>query len=491
MATPQELQRRADSWLQSVRRELGDGGRIACGRVTFEPLDGLRAILELTNARLLGGGRPAAVTPRDLLYRVKSFIDRHTLPARALPRAKPTLLALPRQAGHLHDILPVARALRLHERYALFGVVDPQLIPDIEASGHEAVGLHAVAGAHPSERWTAYRFSHSLLDTAARLSSPDTQILAASTARTVRRHLPRALEVGRAVERLVERHNLSLVLVGNPYTMEGRTAALVARQLGVPSVGLEHGTIFPNSPRWSECPVDLMCVWGEPSAQALATCGVPRERIAVTGAPRLDEVVHSAAGVRDRHEILVASSGAGDQVSLEEHRAFIQAVFAAAEAVPDSRWVVKLHPKDKEEYYTRDGRLGTDRISVVRGKPRRKGLDIFDYLHRAAALVTIASSTALDAMLVDVPVITVGVGASVEGLRKVEFLQRGCTRAVRDADSLAQEVRDALRGVRHEETCRAARAYADRHFANRGQAAAATAARIEEVIDGIRSTKRR
>lgn len=492
--SPQELQRQADEWLTWLRREAGRRGwiPIRCGRARLDVLDALRSQMELNNALVLGGRDQPPRSWRAPAYRVKSFVERHL----AMPRNVPTLeqpkvLAIPRQPGHLHDLIPVARALRReHGVETVFALVDRQLLNEVSRAGFCSVGLHTFSTPSPAERFRIYGLAGHLAGLPASCASfgaEEAARLAASSLDVLRALGPRVGDVSRAVQCLLVRLEPLAVVVGNPYTLEGRTAALTAGQMSIPTVALEHGTIFPRSPRWYECPADLVCVWGQPSQRALESSGVSSERIRITGAPRFDDIFGTFDGAYRPEGVLVASSGPGDQVSLDDHMRFIDLIYAAAARLPNSRWTIKLHPKDKEQYYLRDGRLGTERVRIVRGEKAKTGVEIFEFLRSAAVLITVASSTALDAMSVGVPVVSVAVGATAEGLAHVEFLSRGCTRRVSSTKALAKEVRDALAGLRHQETELAAKAYAAEHFANRGNAGSVVAAQIMQ----IRSERRR
>jgi hypothetical protein len=150
---------------------------------------------------------------------------------------------------------------------------------------------------------------------------------------------------------------------------------------------------------------------------------------------------------------------------------------------PELEWTIKLHAKDREEFYATVCPQGHPRVRIVRGDPEKYGLDIYDYLKSAQALVTITSSTALDAMAVDVPVITVDVWPAGQGPQGIEFLERGCTVRVRTAVELARAVRQAVNGDDDPKVSRAARDYAGEHFVNRGGASSAIVRQLQDLID--------
>jgi hypothetical protein len=167
-------------------------------------------------------------------------------------------------------------------------------------------------------------------------------------------------------------------------------------------------------------------------------------------------------------------------VSESQHAAFVDMVVRASEATPMLEWLVKLHKKDRRALYldpdtgSPRGRLRVEDDSTA----HHKGLSFFDYLQDAAVLVTVFSTTATDAMIFGVPVVTV----RMEGLRAaedIEFLE--FTRSVTSAEELARVV-SALVASERGDVDERARAYAADHHWNLGSATQATAQAIAVLI---------
>lgn len=424
----------------------------------------------------------------------------------------PTALALPRLPNHLTDVLPVARLMReLYQVRTVFLVTDEAMKEHIEEADFPALYVPGLLTSRDAKicaaqsQATLARLDELMTTELERraanatasdvLSLEEAKTLAHVTGEVLHRHLEYALRVSLAVERCVAQFSPALLFASNPYTLEGRVATCVARSYDVPTASVEHGSIFPDDPIWQDCSLDLVCAWGEPSRRALLSCGVREEQIAVTGAPRFDNLEQTIAR-RDEQSlnddarddaamILVATSGAGDQVSLEQHRTFIEVLYQAAERVPDVRWVVKLHKKDRAELYQEaEARYPAARVEIVAGNRNRFGTDIFDFLKSARALVTVCSTSALDAMLLGVPVISVSLGSEDKGLKGVEFLERGCTQRVCDAESLSRAAARLWRaGGRDAATDEAARDYVAQHYANLGRAGEEVAARLHALMN--------
>jgi glycosyltransferase involved in cell wall biosynthesis len=402
----------------------------------------------------------------DLAYLTRQAA-RRTIPAPTNRTQKPQVIAVPRMAGHLADLVPVCRALE--QRGEQTGWVAPALSAQLGHAGLLELKLGGVREALLKAallRVRAMRVAHGIRVDGLRYPAAARYALSL----LLTEQLLDLVWFASAMARLLIEVKPRIVLVGNPYTVEGRVSARLASALGVASACIEHGTIFADDPIWEDCPVDRVLVWGEPSRDALLTCGVAGQAIAIVGAPRLDPYANASFQSRGR-SVLVATSGPGDQVSNESHAKFIELLFEAAEALPDVEFVIKLHPKDSERnYQPAKLKRANPRIKLLRGDRSRQGIDIFEFLAGARVLVTIASTTALDAMAVGVPVVTV-LERPIEEYGHIEFLVRGCTTRVNTSSQLAAALALALDGKTDPKIQAAAQAYAGKHYANRGQAA--------------------
>ena len=419
-------------------------------------------------------------------YRVKRYLQQ-AMPTRSSGSPRPgSVLIIPRMPGHLADLLPVASAIRDEHRHPVrFAVVDRRLCSLIAEAGFDVRGLYT---AMPEDRGrlrgAVQRAEASLTqlveDRPRGERSPEAarrDLLKRRTSLVVQSSLRDAFRTAACVGRLLDEERPSAVVVGNPYTSEGRIAAWAAAARGIKTFSVEHGSIFPDDPCWSLCPADEVFVWGEPSRRALLSCGLEDHRIFVTGGPRHDLLFQRSAENAVGKMVLVAVSGPGDNISLPEHLRFIELLYQAAAQRRDIAWVVKLHRKDRAEYYHPPEGIDGANVRVVPAEYLRDGRQIFELLREARVLITISSTCAVDAMAVGVPVVAVDVWPEGSGIA-VEFLRSGACRHVRTADELAAEVArifDVGPDAAHMEI---ARRYAADHFVNRGRAAEAVALRI-------------
>src|SRR6185295_10672802 len=202
------------------------------------------------------------------------------------------------------DVLPVAIELRArHGLDTVFALADEALAAPIARAGFRALPLDHFVGpdllaVHRQARAAAERVAALTADVEQRafagLDAVESAALARSTRRVFGECVLDLVSVTHALARLLDELRPLAVIAGNPYTLEGRVAALLAKARAVPTAALEHGSIFPDDPIWQECRVDRVCAWGEASRRALLTCGVAEESIAVTGSPRIDQVRQAA-----------------------------------------------------------------------------------------------------------------------------------------------------------------------------------------------------
>ncbi|MFT3837816.1 MAG: hypothetical protein QM723_12560 [Myxococcaceae bacterium] len=403
---------------------------------------------------------------------------RHSLRPRS--SGKCFALLLPRNNPQLIDHLPIAAEL---ERLGHQPVIAVQGSFFRELAGKHQVML--LADSSPAGAvWESAQLSASVKAVkAAARSKPLEDIAPEEIARrvgnVVSECLPLFVDYRRAVAEALDRLQPHVVVVGNANILEGRVAIGEARARGIRTVALQHGSILAGDHAWRACQLDAVLAWGDRARRTLIECGLAEEQVRVTGCPRMDGFfasTHKPAGDR----VLVASSGAGHQVGMEEHLRFIETVYAAAERTPELTWVAKLHRKDSPALYVdAAAKYPKAKVEVVNTSAAAWGQDIFEWLEGAAALVTVVSTTALEAIAIDIPAISVQPRPDA---RKGQLSFLDACRVVCDADGLVQALADA-RGPKRAEMTSRGHALRDTFFAHRGTAALASAQAAVTLVE--------
>ncbi len=280
----------------------------------------------------------------------------------------------------------------------------------------------------------------------------------------------------------------------------GRALVLEARRLGVPSVGLQHGFIYRHwlnyrhepdeiAPLGTDagfpCPDRTLLFDGYAARYLAGTGRLPRESLAVTGSPKLDALqsrvaaarAEGDAAVRRRIGVPVDATLLVLTSKFTEIRHELPELVDAVASLPGTHLAIKTHPAETAEPYRR---LAGDRpfVTVVGADA-----DLAALLAAADAVVTMNSTVAVDALVLGVPAVTIGLPNNLS-----PFVEAGAM-----AGAHRGEVRAALeavlydRGIRRGLIDRAARFADEQQMRADGHSAARAADAILSLARGERT----
>jgi len=402
----------------------------------------------------------------------------------------------PNEIGHVECLVPVARALARLGQTTHFVTSKPSVFARLAKAGEPAIHLRAVWGRslrearrRGAERVRVLRSGDP--ETLASVEAVDAAAGLVAMRATVAELLPAVWETVTAVDLVLRKCGARVLVVGNDLTLEGRSGAMRARALGAKVACLMHGTVT-GSPLHAYHLADQFLVFGEASQETVRGLGLSEKQSVIVGAPHLPDVpaqtgrIHPALEARlglvqGEPWVLVATSGPGHSVSLETHRRLVAALSELSARHPQLKLVAKLHRKDRPAYYAEAVRhCPGSRLQVV--PPDMPGLPdhIFEWLQGCPLLLTGASASAVDAMVLGVPVLSVDLGGELDD---VDFIREGATLHVRDLRALEATLLEALAqpdGLRP--VCARAQTYLHRAFAARGAEAAEQAARAIRAL---------
>jgi len=370
------------------------------------------------------GGLPVLTKRRLALLVARAASDlRSRLGALSPPKAELRLgagssrlcvLLVAREPCHFHQLVPVVEKLRekvveLEPWWVLFSRHHKTAIPPSAGKTVEAEEFR------PSARELAF-LRREITEMSSRdISEPCSGLRSQGNAYTLFAEVARqvmaevashALTVTRAIADVMERTGPSVIVAGNPCTMEGRIAVELARCSGVPSLAVQHGSMFSEDPLWRDIPVSLFCTWGSQARDAWISYGYRRETAAVTGDPGGDLKPAQGWGASlPTGKVVVALSGSGHQTGRNEQRHLVSVIASAAAIDRGGRWLVRVHPKDNPESYLREiSEVGARNVEVVSARVATTTLR--EELLDALCLVTSTSASAADAILMGVPVVS-------------------------------------------------------------------------------------
>ncbi len=282
----------------------------------------------------------------------------------------------------------------------------------------------------------------------------------------------------------------------------GRALTLECRRRGIPMVGLQHGFIYRHwlnylhAPdemiRDDEHPVDCgfpypatTLVFDDYAAQHLLRAGhFPPGAVTVTGSPRLDALVDRVRGVTPAEtDGLFAAAGFDATAShattmvlvatkYREAQRVLPALIDAAADLLGVHLVIKTHPAETPEVYTRLA-SGRTHVTVVDA-----AAPLAPLLRASRAVVTVNSTVALDAAVLGIPSLVIGLPNNLS-----PFVDAGVMVGAHER-ATAPEIARALHRILYDESLRRELARTRAAFLTRFNITAdgGAAARAAEVI---------
>ena len=155
-----------------------------------------------------------------------------------------------------------------------------------------------------------------------------------------------------------------------------------------------------------------MIIHSQPAKDDFVSLGWPSERVFVVGQPRIDLIFRkdfdsdkflSGLGIpEDKKMALLTTQPLPSFWNRKDHKEFVTAIVTAMDSFPDEELVIKLHPEEKvEDYQEILKEIGRDNIRLY------KDIDIYDLINACNLLMTTHSTTALEAMILNKPVLCI------------------------------------------------------------------------------------
>jgi hypothetical protein len=251
----------------------------------------------------------------------------------------------------------------------------------------------------------------------------------------------------------------------------GRATEAACREAGVPTVGVQHGILYPNYYSYmhaegdDDCPrPDRTAIFGEAAKRFLVEQGrYDPETLVITGSPKFDALLETAAtldraaarerlGVRDGDLLLVvASRYRGIRVSFQSIGSALPGLLAAVETLDDVELIIKPHPAEPiRDYEARVREAGARHCRVVAPKS-----DLIELIHAADALVTVESLSAVEALVLGRPVLVLNMPTNLRAM-----VERGVALGV----GMGEDPRPALESLRDPQTLERLRAARDAYL---------------------------
>jgi UDP-N-acetylglucosamine 2-epimerase len=439
---------------------------------------------------------------RERAYRVKSALAERLARLRSETAGPTEVLFWPRGSAHVEDMHAVSQAYQQRGGNSRSVACQARPFQGLRARGMNPVFVQA---AWPEKIRAARDDGRRLVAQLSQLHGPKltalepqavSDRLAPNWRSTLLEHLPAACVAIANGHAALDRFQPKVLVVGNDITLEGRAAALVAKARGVPTVVMMHGHVGTNNPLHGLHIADRLVAYGDAHRRALMELGIAADAIRVCGAPYLDsrppagDTIHPAIGQAfsipaDAPWVLVATSGPGHSVSLAHHLKVIKNLLTLSAAMPEINFVVKLHRKDSLRYYQDLTARHPAKRRLVVAQAGSPGVpdNFLEWLRGCRAVLTGASMVAIEAMLMNVPVITMDFAEELKG---VSFIDAGATLHARTPAELEAHLRSVLSSGSPRQPAGTAAFLHDAFFALDGQ----SARRVADLLHSLAATPR-
>lgn len=214
------------------------------------------------------------------------------------------------------------------------------------------------------------------------------------------------VEIEAARELFLKYRVTSLLLTSDAHH-GGRLFTLVANQLGVPSLVVQHGVTLGE---WGYVPLyaTRFAAWGSISKQWLIERGVPPERIIVTGSPRLDRL-NKQELLESREEHLgrfgIPASGysllwAMDPIPPAYNARILEQLVQVVTVLPWLYLVIRPHPGTPQMSWI--DRIVEEQARTMLCSPKE---NLYEVLNAVDGIIIQESTVGLEAMALNKPVI--------------------------------------------------------------------------------------
>lgn len=396
----------------------------------------------------------ARLQAKQLGSRMKQSFEERAVASRSAPLQHADILFWPVEPTHIKALLPVLHWLdHAGINYAVFACRS-KVFQELKANGITPISPYAYWGgrlqsANRAGRRQGRKLSNAEpIDIGSISALDDTAELVELVRTLTARQMPLLHESQVNCEEIFRKIKPRAIVVGSDITSQGRIACRLAKSAGIPTSCLMHG-VFANNPMHGLHIAERYLVHGVNAKKFLSSLGFPAERVGVCGAPYLDSYPKQTGEMNEavrrnlkldpsKPYVLAATSGPGNTISHKHHTQTIETLCRASIQLPDVQIVSKLHRKDHVNYYNQVlARVPGANLHIVPYGEEGYPDDIFDWLQGSSILLTGGSAVAIEAMLLDVPVVTMDFADEIGG---IDFISQGATTHVTTPEELIDAI---------------------------------------------------
>lgn len=263
--------------------------------------------------------------------------------------------------------------------------------------------------------------------------------------------LPEAVRNIEIARQIMETEKPACLILMDDMSPLERAAGIVAKSKKIPSIMVHSGAFGKKEPPIQQV-ADKVCVWGEMMRDLALKRKGDLDTFVITGNPGFDyqlnklreldkSPLYEDICLKSDKDVVIFTSGAASSVvkdtfSPERREADISAIYRAIKQLPGLQFVTKLHPAETPELHLRLIKdLKLDNVKVV------KFISVYYLLSISELLITFESTTAVEAMLLERPVITINMSGQPDVM---PFASSGATIGVYKEEEIVPTIKAAL-----------------------------------------------
>ncbi|MFN9116385.1 MAG: hypothetical protein ACK5XN_40600 [Bacteroidota bacterium] len=231
--------------------------------------------------------------------------------------------------------------------------------------------------------------------------------------------------------------NTKQVVVYNDLIMFGRILSELGNRHAIKTIYGMHGLLSDELIEHLHITNEYW-VFGNTTKQLLEKKGYLPNQVSVTGAPYLEYYkthtspfnLLNALTINPHHKVvLILLSGRGHTTSPKHHELLIQTLHEVIRSTSENSftYIFKLHKKDNPTYYQsiiNDPKIA-DTVQFYTFESFQEKETIFDWIKLADVILTGASTSAVEAMYLGKPVISIDILGEYE--KETEYIRNGAT----------------------------------------------------------------
>lgn len=285
------------------------------------------------------------------------------------------------------------------------------------------------------------------------------------------------------VRHLIKTEDINAMLVPSDHQVTEKTAVTVGNFMEIPTLMVQHGVWV--EPLGIPITASKMAVMGEIPKDYFVNLGESPDKLIVTGSSMFDGLLEKKfdkektlrmLNLKDDKKIIVFTM---QSFPREENEILLRSVLKAMKNLSDVQMVIKPHPIEDEEFYkSLVNDIGATDTVVT------KNVNLLELLNACDTLMTVTSTTALEAMILDKPVIIVNLTGRDEA---APYVKNGAALGVYQSREIIPAIEKVLYDKNTREGLENARKKFIRDYAYKidGKASKRIVELIEKMIEAI------